>query len=161
MSFLASLSDAAPGSLSWALLVCLGLLAVALWGWWLASTRVARGNARRAGLARQAETEAERLLAARGFRVVDRQVTRTFDIDVDGAPVEVWCRADLVVSRRRRQYVAEVKSGHAGSDPTHPATRRQLLEYRLAFDVDGVLLVDMRRRAVVEVGFPLLPRWRH
>jgi hypothetical protein len=35
------------------------------------------------------------------------------------------------------------------------ATRRQLLEYRLAFDVDGVLLVDVETGEVSEVEFNL------
>lgn len=122
---------------------------------WLASTRVARGNAWRGEVARRAEVGAERELARLGFVVEARQVHRTFDLSVDGALVEVACRADLLVRRRRRRYVAEVKTGRV-ADPTHPDTRRQLLEYQLAFDVDGVLLVDMDAGRVLEVGFPVL-----
>jgi hypothetical protein len=36
------------------------------------------------------------------------------------------------------------------------ATRRQLLEYRVAFDVDGALLVDADRGRVSTVTFPRL-----
>lgn len=144
--------DAVP---AWVWLAVICMLAC---GWWWASTRIRRGNMRRGRAARQAESDAERLLRAKGFRVEDRQATRTFDIDVDGEPVEVMCRADLLVRRRRRRYVAEVKSSGRTSNPAHPDTRRQLLEYRLAFDVDGVLLVDMAQRNVVEVGFPFLRR---
>ncbi|MCB9679874.1 MAG: hypothetical protein H6733_00255 [Alphaproteobacteria bacterium] len=147
------LSD--PSLVRWLALAALFVLAMVTWGWWAAASRTRRGNTWRGKVARRAEAEAERLLVSRGYQVVDRQLHTTFDIAVDGQPVEVACRADLIVRRRRRHYVAEVKSGDAG-DPTRPATRRQLLEYLLAFDVDGVLLVDMPRRAVVEVAFPLL-----
>ena len=59
------------------------------------------------------------------------------------------CRADLLVEARSRsgflrgqRFVAEVKTGERAIDPTHPATRRQLMEYLHVFEVDGVLLVD-------------------
>jgi hypothetical protein len=65
---------------------------------------------------------------------------------VDGRPVEVRCRADLLVTRRGRRFVAEVKSGAHHGDPTAPHTRRQLLEYQRAFAVDGFIVVDMARR---------------
>ena len=35
-----------------------------------------------------------------------------------------------------------------------PATRRQLLEYLLAHEADGALLVDMDAEVVVHVEFP-------
>jgi hypothetical protein len=38
--------------------------------------------------------------------------------------------------------------------PRHGATRRQLLEYRLAFDVDGILLVEPEHALIREVRFP-------
>ncbi len=137
---------------TWFWLLALAALALA---WWWARTAIARGNAQRGRVARRAEVAAERLLERLGFVVEDRQVHGTFDLLVDGAPVEVSCRADLVVRRRRRRFIAEVKTGR-GADPAHPDTRRQLLEYQLAFAVDGVLLVDMEGRRVMEVGFPVL-----
>jgi hypothetical protein len=134
-------------------LAWLVLLLLAIAAWWLSATRVRRGNARRGAIARRAEVDAESLLRGLGYAVEDRQVTGTFDLSVDGRPVPVRCRADLLVRRRRRRFVAEVKTG-TPADPTHPDTRRQLLEYRLVFPVDGVLLVDVARGAVMEVAFP-------
>jgi Holliday junction resolvase-like predicted endonuclease len=104
--------------------------------------------------AQDGERRAERVLRRAGFAVVERQVAGRLSLSIDGERVEVTNRADLIVRRGRRTYVAEVKTGAIAPDPTHPATRRQLLEYRLAFDVDGVLLVDMEREAVHEIGFP-------
>ena len=69
---------------------------------------------------------------------------------------DTGCRADLLVERDGRLYVADVKSGALATDPTLPATRRQLLEYLLAYEVDGALLVDMEARQIREVVFPAL-----
>ncbi len=138
--------------------LAIALLAVlwlaALWGWRRARTRLSRASRRRNRRARRAETEAERLLESAGFAILERQLTQRWQLEVDGEPQEVLCRADLLVARRRRLYVADVKSGQTAPDPRQPATRRQLLEYLLAFDVDGALVVDMRRRRVHAVAFP-------
>jgi hypothetical protein len=144
--------------LPWALIVVLALACAALFvAWWRADHRVGRENRRRAEVARRGEEGAETLLAGRGYRVVGRQETRRFAVLVDGEEVEASCRADLLVERvdDGTEWVAEVKTGDA-TRATRPATRRQLLEYALVFEVDGVLLVDMEARAVHEVTFPFL-----
>jgi hypothetical protein len=74
---------------------------------------------------------------------------------VDGAIVPVDLRADYVVEHGGRRYVAEVKSGVFAPRLETAATRRQLLEYRIAFAVDGVLLVDAEEGRVRRVEFPL------
>lgn len=122
------------------LLLALGVLAVA---WYRAKTRIARHNRARQGVARRGEEEAEALLARAGYSVVDRQVTGRFVMRIDDCVHALHCRADLLVERHGEQFVAEVKTGRRAPDPTHPATRRQLMEYLIAFPVHGVLLVDM------------------
>jgi hypothetical protein len=141
--------------------VTLLLLAAALAvAWWWARGRVGRHNRQRQRRAARGERDAEALLTARGFTVIDRQVTGRWVLYVDDDAVDVSCRADLLVEARRHatlprgtRYIADVKTGNRAPDPTHPATRRQLLEYRLVFDVDGVLLVDMEAQEVREVRF--------
>ena len=123
--------------------------------WQLASSRTSRGNRARGRKARQAENEAERLLEQQGYRIVDRQVTMDWPMEVDGQAVDARLRLDLLVERKGKHYAAEVKSGSVAR-VTHPDTRRQLLEYLLACEVDGVLLVDMEQHAIREVDFPLL-----
>lgn len=135
------------------LLACF-LLALVLW-WWTAG-RGSRRSRRTQKLAQRAESRAEGLLIRAGYRIEARQVIGTWPMQIDGDRVDAGLRVDLLVRRGRRRYVAEVKSGPVGSRPTDPNTRRQLLEYRLAFRVDGVLLVDMHRRRIVEVEFPAL-----
>jgi Holliday junction resolvase-like predicted endonuclease len=117
-----------------------------------ASSRVRR----RAGRGARAEAMAERLLERHGYTILDRQVRGSWPLIVGGEAVEAGVRADLLVRRRGRVYIAEVKSGALGARADAPDTRRQLLEYRLAFDCDGVLLVNMIERVIVELEFPLL-----
>ena len=135
-----------------ALILILGFLLVITWAW--GAGRVRRGNMRRLHRAQDGESRAERLLTARGYQILDRQVTERWALHIDGTPVPVSCRADLLVGRGRRRYIAEVKTGARAPDPTNPATRRQLLEYLLAFEVDGVLLIDMESEAIRKVDYP-------
>jgi hypothetical protein len=101
------------------------------------------------------EWEAERLLEKLGFEVVARQVGIEWAIACDGEEHPVELRADLVVERDGRRYVAEVKTGLSAPLLTNAATRRQLLEYCVAYEVDSVLLVDVEADRVREVTFPL------
>ena len=124
--------------------------------WLRARSAVGRANARRGARARRAEHDAEELLAREGYAVLERQVTREWPVDVDGERHVARVRADLLVSRDGYEYIAEVKTGADATRPTFPSTRRQVREYLLAFDVDGVLLVDMDRGVVRSVDFPRL-----
>jgi hypothetical protein len=96
------------------------------------------------------------LLRELGFEILERQPRRSFCFVVDGEEVEVEVRPDLIVRRRGRTLIAEVKTGKRAPRLETRATRRQLLEYRVACsDTDGVLLVDMEAARVREVGFSL------
>lgn len=114
---------------------------------------------RRFALARErgalGEIRADPILRRAGFSIVGRQVGSQYTLDVDGAPIAVELRADYVVEAGGRRYVAEVKTGTYAPRIETAATRRQLLEYRVAFDVDGVLLVDADAGTVRRVEFPL------
>lgn len=107
-------------------------------------------------LGRRGEAQARSLLAAAGYSIVDAQTTRRYRVRIDGREMQVDLRADFVVERRGETFVAEVKGGTVVNDPLHTQTRRQLLEYEVAFDVDGVLLVDTPRRKIWRVAFPLM-----
>ena len=135
--------------------VWLALLCFTALMWWRSSRRDDQRRARRARVARRAEEDAEVLLERLGYEIVDRQVPGSLSLFIDDEPVPIRCRADLLVHRGGHDYVAEVKSGKLVTDPTHPATRRQLLEYQLAFDVDGILLVDMHHECIHQVAFEL------
>ncbi len=113
------------------------------WSLWRRKRRAARG-----------EVEAERLLRKHGYRILDRQVEHTWTIYGNDRPTHVGLRADLLVSKGGRDYVAEVKTGRVAPLLRTSQTRRQLLEYSVAYDVDGVLLVDMEAYEIQKIHFP-------
>jgi hypothetical protein len=121
----------------------------------LARLRGAAGRAlrERAGRAAVGERRAERLLSELGFDIVARQVVVTSVVYVDDRPSPFDVRADLVVARAGRTFIAEVKTGEIAPRIETPSTRRQLLEYHVAFDADGVLLVDVERERVHTISF--------
>lgn len=145
--------ESTPPLLTAALVALVVLLLVVTVLWRRASGRVGRHNAARGERARWGEEEAERLLKRAGYRVVDRQVHRRGVMWVDGDPLEISVRVDLVVKRRGRRYVAEVKTGHRAPDPTLPDTRRQLREYAAFFPDHRLLLVDVEARQIHQVRF--------
>lgn len=126
----------------------------------LARQRIERALARRRSRLRteralRGEAQAEKLLERLGYTVEERQAPAVWTIAVDGQDHEVSLRADLVVARAGARFVAEVKTGNMAPRLTTASTRRQLLEYRVAYDVDGVLLVDVEAGRVMCVEFPL------
>lgn len=116
---------------------------------WIAAARSARRMAR----ARRGEHDARALLIAEGFSIEREQAPAAMVLRADGAALSFAVRADYLVRRRGKRYVAEVKTGARAPDLAHAPTRRQLIEYALAFDVDGVLLVDPEARRVRWITF--------
>lgn len=104
--------------------------------------------------ARRKEAEAAKILERYGFTVLASQVEGSYALFCDGAPHEVSLRADYLVEKRGKLFIAEAKSGAQAPDVLSRGTRRQLLEYSLAYDVDGVLLVDTEEEAITQVSFP-------
>lgn len=139
------------------LLVALVAALVAIWlaRWarrrrasWRARTRAARAGA--------GEARAIALLEAAGYAIVERQARVTWAPLVDGAPQHLELRADYLVEAGGELLVAEVKTGSVAPGLDSAATRRQLLEYHVAFAVDGVLLVCPERGTIQRVAFPTL-----
>ena len=108
---------------------------------------------RRWARAAAGEALAEDLLAERGYARGRRQAGGVGWSDCWGAPPPGAVPPDLRVVRDGRRYVAEVKTGASAPLLTNAATRRQLLEYCVAYQVDSVLLVDVEAQAVREVTF--------
>lgn len=140
--------------LAWTLVGALAavLLLALLVGW---ARRWRRGfRARDRGrMASRGERRAEALLSGLGYEVVERQPRVLWPIRCDDEDVAIELRADLVVEREGRLYVAEVKTGRAAPSLHSAATRRQLLEYQVAYGVESVLLIDMEAEEVHEVRF--------
>jgi len=113
---------------------------------------------RRWSRGRIAESIAPSVLEQSGYEVLVAQAPGKYTLTVDGQAMTVALRADFIVARRGLQYVAEVKSGRSAPQLSTATTRRQLLEYLIAFPVDGILLVDAESRTIHEVRFPLPSR---
>jgi hypothetical protein len=105
-------------------------------------------------MGRRGESRALKLLERGGYRIESEQASSHLEVLIDGALETRLVRADFIVSRRGKRYVAETKGGETSASIATAATRRQLLEYTLAFDTDGVLLVDAARGAIHAVSFP-------
>ncbi len=137
----------------WLVLTAAAGLVFVLWSW-------LRGIARRARLrhrfdrAAAGERAAIPLLESHGFAIEGAQVMGGYVLHVDGEPVSVEVRADYIVRRGSERFVAEVKTGAFATKITTPATRRQLLDYQHAFDVDGILLVDAEAKRIHHVTLP-------
>ncbi|MFC1559649.1 hypothetical protein ACFLZ2_00520 [Candidatus Margulisiibacteriota bacterium] len=110
---------------------------------------------RRAGGALIAQEEAEDLLKKHNFKIVDKQRRADIITFVDGKPNLSFVQADYIVEKRGKYYVAEVKAGESVASPRDPATRRQLLEYKFAYQPDGLILVDMIERRLHLIDFYL------
>jgi hypothetical protein len=108
---------------------------------------------RRAARAGVAERAAAGVLASAGYQIVGRQVRQRWSLRSNGRELSFDLIADYVVEAGGARYVAEVKTGARALDLRHGPTRRQLLEYRQAFGVSGVLLVDAEGGEVQHVEF--------
>lgn len=113
----------------------------------LRMSRAAAGEERAAGW-----------LVEHGYAIVGAQVAVEHPVRIDDRIVTVALRADYLVERDGLRYVVEVKTGALAPRIETNATRRQILEYRIAFDVDGVVLVDAETGRLHEVTFPALER---
>lgn len=139
-------------------LLLLGIVFGVALATWIARAWRRRRLGARMSRARRAEAQAVGILERAGYTVLAEQVTAACALTRDGEPLAPLVRADFLVGRGGRTWVAEAKSGARAPDPSERATRRQLLEYAVTYDVDGVLLVDTEEGRVVEVGFPALRR---
>lgn len=138
-----------------------GALVALVVGRWLRAWRGswrAKARARRAG---GGEDDAADMLRRAGFTIVARQARTWWSPTIDGEPIETELRADYLVESEGELFVAEVKTGEEAPQLTTAATRRQLLEYqiafRIAFGADGVLLVCPELGSIQRVQFPLPP----
>ena len=137
------------------LIVELVAAVIALWlARMLRRWRGSRRARRRAARAGAGEERAAQLLEAAGFTIVERQARVVWAPIVDGEPVLMELRADYLVEADRELLVAEVKTGEDAPSVETAATRRQLLEYHVAFAADGVLLVCPERGTIHRVKFP-------
>ena len=128
----------------WALILILAFVLV--WGCVIgvrmASWKTSRQTARSRKIGAAGERRGIKMLRKAGYRILEHQPSGRAKVRIDDQPQCFRVRADALVKRDGMVFVVELKGGEMVSTLRHRHTRRQLLEYSLAFDVDGVLLVD-------------------
>ncbi|HEY6880598.1 MAG TPA: hypothetical protein VI299_21385 [Polyangiales bacterium] len=102
----------------------------------------------------KSEKDAEKLLKKLGYQVIQKQPPASYWAVVDGEPQAINVAGDLLLEKNGQSFLAEVKTGKAAK-LEHEGTRRQILEYQLAFGVDGILLLDMDAKVMRTIRFPL------
>jgi Holliday junction resolvase-like predicted endonuclease len=102
---------------------------------------------------RQAEKEAEKILKKNGYAIIDAQKSKPLLITIGDKIHRYLVRIDYLVRKRGKVYVVEVKSGEKIPYITNRETRRQMLEYYLAYQPSGILLLNMKNKNISEVKF--------
>ncbi len=108
--------------------------------------------------AKKGELAAVKLLEDRGYNIIEAQKEKRIVTWVDNKPHYNTLRVDYIVRKGGKTFIAEVKTGKKVTKPTHTETRRQLLEYYLAFNPHGIILVDMEKKKLHNIAFDISGR---
>lgn len=100
-----------------------------------------------------AEREAEYFLKNKGYKILEYQPEFEYIFRADREEIRVKLRPDYIVKKNGKKYIAEVKCGEYASSLQSRDTRRQLMEYYFNLDFDGLFLVDMRDKKIIEIEF--------
>lgn len=109
--------------------------------------------------ARKAEIQAIKLLQKAGYKIVDTQKRVQVKTKIDGVNYTNTIVADLIVKKKGKTYLVEVKTGKQTNNITAPNIRRQLLEYFLIFKPHGLILLDMAEKKMHRFEFELEGLW--
>ena len=101
---------------------------------------------------KKAEKKAIKLLKKNGYKIESFQTTAKGKLLQDNETVTFFIRADLIVSKDKKKFIAEVKSGKAASIE-EINTRRQLLEYSKVFNNNNLILIDTEKNKIKKIEF--------
>lgn len=101
------------------------------------------------------EEWAEYELKRNGYELIDRQCTAESYMQVNGEWHTNYIRMDFLAERDGLRFGVEVKSGPEATKPTIAATRRQLLEYFVVYQLDGLLLANYEERTLNTIYFEI------
>ena len=101
---------------------------------------------------KKAEQKAIKLLKKNGYKIESFQTTAKGKLLQDDKTVTFLIRADLIVSKDKKKFIAEVKSGKAASIE-EINTRRQLLEYSKVFNNKNLILIDTEKNKIKKIQF--------
>ena len=102
---------------------------------------------------RKAEKEAEKILRKNGYTIIDAQKSKPLLITIGDKIHRYLVRIDYLARKGGKVFVVEVKSGEKIPYITNRETRRQMLEYYLAYQPCGILLLNMKNKSISEVKF--------
>ena len=104
--------------------------------------------------AKVGESEAAKLLQNKGYHIVEEQARMPVKMLIGKECYESFIKADFIVEKNQKRYLAEVKTGKQ-ANPRLPNVRRQLYEYQNLFETDGILFIDMNNYDIIEVSFTI------
>ena len=96
------------------------------------------------------EAGAISLAESNGFKVVETLARRDLRFIVKENPVRIEVRADLVITKGGRRYAAKIHGSVDDVDPASAGIRQMVLEFREAYRVDGVALLDGKKVLLIE-----------
>ncbi len=102
----------------------------------------------------KAESAACKLLENLGYSILSTQPVLFLSLVLDQEKKKYKVRPDILVKKNGALFFAEVKTGRVAGNPLNRDTRRQLLEYSLASNSCGLLLVNMETKIVHTISFP-------
>jgi len=106
--------------------------------------------------AKKSEYKAIRFMESNGFKILDLQKECVYTLFIDNKPHKITVKADMIVKKDNKFYVAEVKSGDKVTSPKYTDTRRQLLEYYMVYRPSGLILVDMEKQKLRTVEYSIV-----
>ena len=101
---------------------------------------------------KKAEQKAIKLLKKNGYKIESFQTTAKGKLLQDDKTLTFLIRADLIVSKDKKKFIAEVKSGKAASIE-EINTRRQLFEYSKVFNNKNLILIDTEKNKIKKIEF--------
>jgi hypothetical protein len=106
--------------------------------------------------AKRGEHKAIKFMENNGFEILDLQKESSYTLFIDNKAHKVTVKADMIVKKGNKIYVAEVKTGDKVTSPKYADTRRQLLEYFMVYRPSGLILVDMEKQRLRTVEYSII-----
>lgn len=137
------------------ILICIVLGVISIRLWYKSFSRKKKQQKRfKRGV--KLEKQAAKFLSSKGFTILGEQIEYQHTYFVNGEATTSTITIDYLAEKNEKVYVVEVKSGKSAISIKNRSTRRQLLEYAVAIECDGVYLLDMENRSLslIEFNFP-------
>jgi Holliday junction resolvase-like predicted endonuclease len=137
------------------ILLCIFLGIISFRLWYNSFTRKKHQRKRfKRGL--KLEQKAAKFLTSRGFTIIGEQVEYQHTYLINGEENSSKISIDYLVEKNSKVFVVEVKSGKSAISIKNRSTRRQLLEYAVTIECDGLYLLDMENKELqlIEFKFP-------